>query len=149
MEQLFDSMESGNNPAWNYMTGRNATALNNQYAARGGYDSGAALQGQSDLSANEAAQEQGILDTLGQGASNERQNNLSSMLGFGMGLGSGGAGTAGMYDTGAAGAMSNANSSATNLAMQSAMIKYMANQGFMNNLFSLLGGGMGMAGGSG
>jgi hypothetical protein len=139
LQQWFNSMATGTNPAYEYSLGRGETALNNQYAARGGFDSGAALQGQSDLAANLGAQNISNLDTLAQGASNEYQNQLSTMLGLGTGLSSGESGLAGQYDTGAATDLTNANNTGLSLAGQSAMIPYLANQALESNLSGLLG----------
>lgn len=143
LQQWFDERASGTDPGWEYETGRNATALDNEYAARGGYDSGAALQGQSDLMANEEAQREGQLDTLAGGASGENLGQISQMLGAESGLASGQAGLAGQYDLGAATDETNANNTGLSLSGQAAMIPYLARIQLMQSLMGAGGGILG------
>lgn len=140
LQQWFNERANGTDPGYEYATGRGLTALNNQYDARGAFDSGASEQGDSDYLANMGSQREGQLDTLASGASNEYANQISQMLGAGMGLGSGEAGTAGQYDTGAAANWANSMNTGLSLAGQSAMIPYLARQQMMQNLMGLGGG---------
>lgn len=137
LDQWFNERATGTDPGWEYTTGRNATALNNQYAARGGYNSGAATQGLGDMYSNEEAQRESQLDSLAGGASGENQANLNSLLGLGMGLAGGEAGTGAAYDTGAASAMSGANNTGLGIGAQGIGLTYGANQGLMNQLLGL------------
>lgn len=142
--QWFNERATGTDPGYEYATGRGLTALNNQYAARGGYNSGAALQGDSDYLANMGSQREGQLDTLASGASGERQNSLATMLGLGMGITGGEAGLASNYDLGAANALNTGNAAALQLGTNAALAPYQAKQGLMNNLFGL--GAIGLMG---
>lgn len=137
MQQWFGQRATGTDPGWEYEMRRAGTALNNQYAARGMYNSGAATQGLGDMYAGAVANREGQLDQLAGGASAERANQLTTMLGLGTGLAGGQAGLGAAYDTSAANAMSGANSLGLQLGTQAAMIPYMANQQTMNQLFGL------------
>lgn len=139
MQQWFNERATGTDPGWEYATKRGLTALDNEAAARGGYNSGAAEQGDRDFMANALSQREGQLDTLAGGASNEYDRNLATMLGMGMGLAGGQAGLGGTYDVAGANAMSGANNAGLQYGAQSAMIPYMANQNFMNQAFGLGG----------
>ena len=138
LQQWFDERANGTDPGYEYATGRGLTALNNQYAARGGFDSGASEQGDSDYLANMGSQRESQLDQLAGGASNENANQVSQMMGLGMGLGGGEAGLAGAYDLGAGGAMTNANNTGLQLSGEAAMIPYLARQQMMQNATGLL-----------
>lgn len=137
LQQWFDQRAGGTDPGWEYGLGRAETALNNQYAARGGFNSGAALQGQGDLLSNAMSQREGQLDQLAAGASGENAGQISQMLGFGNSLASGESGLAGQYDLGAGGAMTNANNTGLQLSGEAAMIPYLAKAGMMSNLMGL------------
>jgi hypothetical protein len=141
LQQWFGERANGTDPAYEYTTGRGIKALDNAAAARGGFNGGASMQQDSDYLANMGAQRQGQLDTLAAGASGENANQISQMLGMGMGLAGGQAGLAGGYDTGAATDWTNANNTGLSLSGQAAMIPYLARQQMMSQL---MGGGMGI-----
>lgn len=141
LQQWFNERATGTDPAYEYTTGRGLKALDTAAAARGGFNGGASMQQDSDYLANMGAQRQSQLDALASGASNENANQVSQMLGLGMGLGSGEAGLAGQYDLGAGGAMTSANNTGLSLSGQAAMLPYLARQQMMSQL---MGGGMGL-----
>lgn len=143
LQQWFDQRAGGTDPGWEYGLGRAQTALNNQYASRGAFDSGAALQGQGDMLSNALSQREGQLDQLAHGASAENANQVSQMLGFGNSLAGGESGLAGQYDLGAGGAMTSANNTGLSLSGQAAMIPYLAQAGMMQNLMGIGGGLLG------
>lgn len=137
LEQWFDERANGTDPGYEYATKRGLTSLDNAAAARGGFNGGASMQQDSDFLANSAAQREGQLDTLASGASGERQANLNSMLGLGMGLAGGQSGLGAAYDVGGANAMSAANSTGLGLGAQGIGLTYGANQNTMNQLMGL------------
>lgn len=137
LDQWFNERATGTDPGYEYETNRGLKALDNEYAARGGYNSGAATQADSDYLANMGAKREGQLDSLASGASGERQNSLSTMLGFGTGITSGMAGLTGNYDLGAANALNTGNAAALQLGTNAATAPYLANQGMMQNLTGL------------
>lgn len=139
LQQWFNERASGTDPGWEYAVNRNTTNLANQYAAGGQFNSGAAKQGQSDMLANMAAQREGQLDTLAGGASGERQGAINSMFNQGLGLAGGQAGTAGQYDTSAAGALSTSLATQLALAINKAGVGPAANQQGIKNAISLGG----------
>ncbi len=137
LQQWFNERANGTDPGYQYAMNRNTTNLANQYAARGGYNSGAAMQGQSDMLANMAAQREGQLDTLAGGASGERQGAINSMFNQGLGLAGGESGTMGQYDLGGANAMNAANQAILALNLNKAGVPGQANQSGINNLIKL------------
>lgn len=137
LDQWFNERATGSDPGWDYGVKRGMTALDNGYAARGGYNSGAAMQGEGDFMSNALSQREGQLDSLASGASGERAQSLNSMLGLGTGLANGQAGLGAAYDIGGANAMSGANSTGLGLGAQGIGLQYGANQNFMNNLLGL------------
>lgn len=98
IEQRYLDRLNGTDPAFEYAKKRGMEALGNQYSAAGGFNSGAARQGESDFMANLIAQSQGQLDALAGGATGARQHKLDSMFNQGLGLAGGQAGTMGAYD---------------------------------------------------
>lgn len=148
MQQWFSQRASGTDPGWEYATKRAGTSLDNAYAARGMYNSGAALQGQGDMLANMTSQREGQLDALAGGASNEYGADLNRMIGMGTGLANSEAGLGSAYDLGAGNALNTGNAAALQLGTNAAMIPYLAKQGLMQNLFGLGSLGLGaLAGG--
>lgn len=139
LQQWFNERASGTDPGYEYATGRGLTALNNQYAARGGFDSGASEQGDSDYLANMGSQREAQLDQLATGASNENSNQVSQMLGLGMGLAGGQSGLAGAYDLGAGNDLTSANNTGLQLSGEASLIPYLANQQLLSNGAGLLG----------
>lgn len=99
VEDWFNQRASGTDPGWEYATGRAQDQINNQYAARGGYNSSGATQSLSDMYANATSQREGQLDTLANSATIAHQNALNEMFNVGGGIASGQAGTAATYDT--------------------------------------------------
>jgi hypothetical protein len=132
LDQWFNQRATGTDPGYEYTTGRGLKALDSQYAARGGYNSGAALQGGSDYLANMGAQREGQLDQLAAGASGERAGQLSTMLGLGMGLTGGLSGLGSAYDLGAGNALSSGNATSLQLGTNAAMLPYQANSNLMS-----------------
>lgn len=137
LQQWFGERANGADPGYEYATKRGLTAINNEAAARGGFNGGASEQQDSDYLANMGSQREGQLDTLASGASGERGNQLSTMLGFGTGLAGSEAGLGSAYDLGGANAMSGANNAGLGYGAQAAMIPYLANQGFLSNLMKM------------
>jgi hypothetical protein len=137
LEQWFGERAGGTDPGYEYAAGRGMKSLDNAFAARGGFNSGASVQADSDYLANMGSQREGQLDSLAGGASGERANSLSTMLGFGNGITSGMAGLTGGYDLGAANALNTGNAAALQLGTNAALAPYQGQQGLMNNLFSL------------
>lgn len=97
LDQWFNERASGTDPGWEYATGRAADSINNQYAARGGYNSSGATQSLGDMYANATTQRESQLDALATGASNERQNSLNSMFTQGLGIANGVSGAGEQY----------------------------------------------------
>ncbi len=145
MEQWFGERANGTDPGYEYTTGRGMKALDNAYAARGMYNSGAATQGQSDFLANSGAQREGQLDQLAGAADASRNTHLATMLGLGTGLAGGEAGLGAGYDITGANAMGSANNTGLGYGAQASVIPYSANQNFMNQIFGLVGAGAGAA----
>jgi hypothetical protein len=134
LDQWFNERASGTDPGYDYASQRGLTALGNQQAARGGYDSGAGLQQDSDFMANMGAQRESQLDSLATGASNENQNSLNSMFNQGDTLAAQQAGLGATYDTTGANAMSSANNTGLQYGAQAAMLPYLANQNLTNQV---------------
>lgn len=139
LEQWFNSRANGTDPGYEYAVGRGTKDLNNQFAARGGYNSGAAIQAIGDYQANMGSQREAQLDALAGGASGEHQGRLNSMFSQGLGLANGQGGISGMYDTGAGNAMNQGNVQAIQMMLDKAGVDTKANQGVVNAFMSLLG----------
>lgn len=137
LESWFNQRAAGSDPGYEYATSRGMKDLNNAYAARGMFNSGAAMQGTSDYLANSGAQRMAQLDSLAGGASGEHQGRLNSMFGQGQALAGGQSGLAGQYDLGAANAMSTADQAQLMMALQKAGVDQKAAQGFINNLLGV------------
>ena len=135
LEQWFNQRASGTDPAFEYMQQRGHEGINNEFAARGGYNSGAAVRRIGDFDANLISQREGQLDALAGGASGEHQGRLNSMFGTELGLANGQAGLSGMYDTAAGNAMNSGNLQAIQLAMDRAGVDSKTAQGILNALF--------------
>jgi hypothetical protein len=105
-EQRYIDRMSGQDQAYNYAAKRGGEALDAQYRAAGGANSGARFQGESDMIANLTAQSQAQLDRLSGQATDSRQDKVDSMFNQGTQLAGGQAGTVAPYALGAAGAMS-------------------------------------------
>lgn len=142
MQQWFGERATGTDPGYEYATGRGMKALDGAFAARGGYNSGANIQADSDYLANMGSQREGQLDSLASGASGERANSLSTMLGLDNSITGGMAGLTSGYDLGAANALNTGNAAALQLGINGAMAGIQGKQGLMNNLFSI--GGLAM-----
>lgn len=99
LDQWFNERASGTDPGWEYAMGRAGDSINNQYAARGGYNSSGATQSLSDMYANATTQRESQLDALATGASNEHQNSLNSMFTQGLGIANGASGAGEAYGT--------------------------------------------------
>lgn len=95
--QWFNQRANGTDPGWEYATGRAADSINNQYAARGGYNSSGATQSIGDMFANATTQREAQLDALAGGASTEHQNSLNSMFTQGTGIANGVSGAGEQY----------------------------------------------------
>lgn len=137
LDQWFNERATGTDPGWEYATKRGLTALDNGAAARGGYNTGASAQQDSDYLASMGSQREGQLDALATGASGERATSLNTMLGLGTGLAGGEAGLGAAYDIGGANAMSGANNTGLSLGAQGIGLQYGANQNTMNQLMGL------------
>lgn len=152
LEQWFNQRASGTDPGYEYALGRGMSDINNQFAARGGYNSGGAIRALSDYQANMGSQREAQLDALAGGASGEHQGRLDAMFNQGMGLAGGQAGLAQGYDTSAGNAMNAGNLAAIQLALDKAGVDSKYTQSILSNLFSfggLLGGKGGGGGGGG
>lgn len=147
LEQWFNERANGTDPAYEYALQRGTQNINDQYAARGGYNSGAAVRSISDLTANLGAQRQSQLDALASGASGEHQRRLEDMFNEGTGLASGQAGTAGGYDMAAGSAMSQSQIQQIELQLAQAGVDQKTRQGIVDALASLGKTGAGIAGG--
>lgn len=147
LEQWFNQRANGTDPAYEYALQRGTANINDQYAARGGYNSGAAVRSISDLTANLGAQRQQQLDALASGASGEHQRRLEDMFSEGTSLAGGQAGTAGSYDLAAGGAMSQAGIQAIELQLAKAGVDQKTRQGIVDTLTSLGKTAAGVAGG--
>lgn len=137
LNQWFGERATGTDPAYEYLSKRGLTSLDNAASARGGYNGGASMQQDSDYLSNLGAQDLGNLDKLAAGASGENATSLNTMLGLGMGLAGGQAGLGGAYDLGGANAMSGANNAGLGYGAQGTALGYGANQNLMNQLFGL------------
>jgi len=98
LEQWFNQRVNGIDQGYEYAMDRGHRNINNEAAARGGYNSGAALQNLRDFDANMGAQREAQLDSLAGGASGEHQRRLEDMFGQGNAIAGGQAGLAGQYD---------------------------------------------------
>lgn len=140
LESWFNQRATGTDPAFEYAMKRGTEALGSQYSAAGGFNSGAARQGESDLYANLVAQRMGQLDALAGGASGEHQGRLNAMFGQGQQLAQGQAGLASAYDLGAAGNMQAANQAQQQMFLNKAGVDQAGNQGAVNLFTSIFGG---------
>lgn len=136
LESWFNQRANGTDPAFEYAMKRGTNQLDNQFAAAGSFNSGAARQADSDLYANLISQRMGQLDSLAGGASGEHQARLNAMFGQGQALAGGQAGLASAYDLGAAGNMAAANQAQQQYALNKAGVDSQANQALINNVLS-------------
>jgi hypothetical protein len=119
LESWFNQRANGTDPGYEYSLNRGISDINNQYAARGGYNSSAATGAIRDFTANMGAQRESQLDALAGGASNEYQNRLNSMFSQAGALAGGQANTAAGYDTSGL----NANTAYNMAALQAGLSK--------------------------
>lgn len=98
-EDRYNSRATGTDPGWEYATGRATDAINNAYAARGGYNSSGATNSLSDMFANATSQREGQLDSLASAADAARASKIGTMFNEGNSIASGKAGTAAGYDS--------------------------------------------------
>lgn len=136
LEQWFNMRANGTDPAFEYGVKRGSEALNNQFAARGAYNSGAATQGLGDMYSDLVSQRMGQLDALAGGASAEHQGRLNAMFGQGQALAGGQAGLASAYDLGAAGNMAAANQAQQQMMLNKAGVDQQAAQSHLNALIN-------------
>lgn len=134
LENWFNQRAAGTDPAFEYGMKRGNEALDNNFAAAGSFNSGAAAQGKSDLYANLVSQRMGQLDALAGGASAEHQGRLNAMFGQGLGLAQGQSGLASAYDLGAAGNMEAANQAQQQMQLNKAGVDQQAAQSHLNSL---------------
>lgn len=139
LEDWFNQRATGTDPAYQYALGRGISDINNEFAARGGYNSGGALRRISDFSANMASQRQGQLDALAGGASGEHQRRLESMFNIGGNIAGGKAGLAGAYDLAAGNALNSGNVAAIQAMLDRAGVDSKSKQGILNAIFAGLG----------
>lgn len=137
LEQWFNMRASGTDPAYEYALKRGTRDINNEFAARGGFNSGGAMQRIGDFEANMAAQRMGQLDSLAGGASGEHQGRLNSMFSQGLGLAGGQAGLSSGYDLGAANAMNQNSLAAIQLGLDKAGVDPKMRQQILDSLFGL------------
>lgn len=153
LEQWFNQRANGIDQGYQYAMDRGTRNLNNEAAARGGYNSGATLQSIGDFSANMGAQREAQLDALAGGASGEHSKRLEDMFGIGTTLAKDQAGTAGGYDSAAGAGLSESQKAQLQLLLNKmgvdpAQAKALFNSGMsMLSLFG--GGGKGIGGGGG
>lgn len=136
LESWFNSRAGGTDPGYEYAVGRGVKGINDQFAARGGYNSGAAIQAIGDYQANMGSQRESQLDALAGGASGEHQGRLNSMFSQGLGIANGQGGISGMYDIGAGNAISSGNKQAIQLALDRAGVDSKTAQGILSAIFS-------------
>lgn len=134
LENWFNQRATGTDPAFEYAMGRGNTALDNQYAAAGMANSGAAAQGKSDLYANLISQREGQLDSLAAGAGGEHENRLRDMFGVGSNLAGGEAGTMGAYDLASAHSNDSLMQALIQMLGNKAGVDAKANQGLFTNI---------------
>lgn len=139
LENWFNQRANGTDPAYEYGTGRAADEINRNYAARGGYNSSAAMQSLSDMYSNSNAQRMGQLDQLAGGASGEHQRRLEDMFSQGQGIAGGQAGVAGAYDQSAGGAMADAYKTQMELMLGRAGVDQKTRQGELNTVTDIAG----------
>lgn len=128
VEDWFQKRASSTDPGWEYATGRAQDQINNQYAARGGYNSSGATQSLSDMYANATSQRESQLDSLANEATSAHQNALNEMFNVQGGLAGGQAGTAAGYDTASGSAQSQGLQNDLNLALNKSTIDQTNNQ---------------------
>ncbi len=146
LENWFNQRANGTDPAYEYGTGRAADQINRNYAARGGYNSSAAMQSLGDMYSNSNAQRMSQLDALAGGASGEHQRRLEDMFNEGQGIAGGQAGVAGAYDQAAGGAMGDAFKTQMELMLGRAGVDQKTRQGQLNFVTDTAGavaGGLG------
>ena len=139
LEDWFSKRAAGIDQAYEYSMKRGGDAIDDRMAAGGSFNSGARGRQLSDFSANMGAQRQGQLDQLAVGADAAHRGRLGDMFKVMMGLAGGQAGTSTAYDTGAAGAMSDALSAALGFGTNKAGVDSQSQQTGLNNLFKLIG----------
>jgi len=139
LEDWFNQRAKGIDSAYEYATNRGMQKLGTASAARGGFNSGAARQQESDFMANMGAQRMGQLDSLAAGASGEHQGRLNSMFGQGLGLAGGQSGINSSYDLAAGKAMSDALSALLGFTTNKAGVDSKSNQQGLGNILGLLG----------
>lgn len=139
LEQWFNQRANGIDKAYEYASQRGMDRLGTASAARGGFNSGAARQQESDFMANMGAQRTGQLDALAGGASGEHQNRLNSMFGQGLGLANGQSGINSAYDLTSAKAMSDALSALLGFTTNKAGVDSKSNQQGISNILGFLG----------
>jgi hypothetical protein len=139
LENWFNQRANGTDPAYEYATKRGMEQLGTASAARGGFNSGAARQQESDFMANMGAQRTGQLDALAGGASGEHQNRLNSMFNQGQALAGGQSGINSAYDLAAGKSMSDALSALLGFTTNKAGVDSKSNQQGLSNLISLGG----------
>jgi len=139
LESWFKQRAEGTDPAYEYATKRGMQQLGTASAARGGFNSGAARQQESDFLANMGAQRTGQLDALAGGASGEHQNRLNAMFGQGLGLAGGQSGINSAYDLTSAKAQSDALSALLGFTTNKAGVDSKSNQQGLSNIIGLLG----------
>lgn len=139
LESWFNQRANGTDPAFEYAMKRGTNQLDNQFAAAGSFNSGAARQADSDLYANLISQRMGQLDSLAGGASGEHQSRLNSMFSQGQGIAGGMAGLSSAYDLGAAGNMAAANNAQQQMALNRSSVDSQSQQAFINNILAAYG----------
>ena len=139
LEDWFNQRAKGVDQAYDYATKRGMQTLGNASAARGGFNSGASRQQESDFMANMGAQRMGQLDALAAGASGEHQNRLNSMFGQGLGMAGGQSGINSAYDLMAGKSMSDALSALLGFTTNKAGVDSKSNQQGLQNIIGLLG----------
>jgi hypothetical protein len=143
LENWFQQRAGGTDPGYEYAVSRGLKDLGTRSAARGGFNSGAAVQQESDYLANMGAQRETQLDALAGGASGEHQGRVNSMFNQGAALAGGQAGLAGQYDLGAAQSMSASDVAQLMMMLNKAGVDSQAAQGLINNI---IGGATAYAG---
>lgn len=140
LEQLYKQRQDGNDPFYNTLRERGTTAINNQAAARGGYNSSGAMNAIGDYQTGIDARQFHDQADLAAAASGERRGRFSDMWDRGMGLSS--AHTNAMKPLGAAGdALGNADMQAIQLQLDKSGIDPKVKQQILQNMFGMVGAG--------
>ena len=141
LEDLYKQRMAGTDQYYNRVLERGTESLNNQFAARGGYNSGAALRAIGDYQANVNAQDFRDRSSLAAAASGEQRNRQLDQWNMLSGLAGQHVNTFNPYFQGGAGAVDNAFNTSTQLRLDRAGANAQANTNAFGNNMSMLNTG--------